>query len=334
MSRTIGRSLIRPGGRGLVASVTFAIAAGASSGCSVDTDTAVCEVSGLRCLQGQACTVEGFCVDRGGCGDGVLDLDRGEECDDHNLFDGDDCVRCKNARCGDGVVRVGLEECDDGNQETEDCRYGAGPCTVCDATCHYAPGAIRDCGDGIVQLQFEKCDDGNREVCGICSQDCQAVTWAYATGAIAVIAADNINDGETFTLNDGINTSPVTFEFDKDGAWGSENVPVNIAPSSEAPNPDVRIKIVEAITTNTKPLLIRAYYGATEYDVVLEHRYPTSLGNQPLLETVADSHFEIGPMKNGAGADCDTGVGCMFDVDCKSNRCSRGPFDLGPGHCE
>jgi cysteine-rich repeat protein len=48
------------------------------------------------------------------CGNGKLEP--GEECDDGNGVDGDTCrTSCRIARCGDGVVRVGVEECDDGN---------------------------------------------------------------------------------------------------------------------------------------------------------------------------------------------------------------------------
>ena len=49
------------------------------------------------------------------CGDGII-REGFEECDDGNADEGDDCTdRCFNAYCGDGVVRVGLEQCDDGN---------------------------------------------------------------------------------------------------------------------------------------------------------------------------------------------------------------------------
>jgi cysteine-rich repeat protein len=46
----------------------------------------------------------------------------GEECDDGNVSDTDSCTnRCREARCGDGIVQTG-EQCDDGNGiETDQC---------------------------------------------------------------------------------------------------------------------------------------------------------------------------------------------------------------------
>ena len=58
------------------------------------------------------------------CGDGVqrraskTPSEEGfEACDDGNEDNGDTCLNtCAAARCGDGMVRIGVEECDDGNQ--------------------------------------------------------------------------------------------------------------------------------------------------------------------------------------------------------------------------
>ena len=50
------------------------------------------------------------------CGDGVLQTDEFEECDDGNLIATDGCTDfCRLPVCGDGIVRAGVEECDDGN---------------------------------------------------------------------------------------------------------------------------------------------------------------------------------------------------------------------------
>jgi cysteine-rich repeat protein len=55
------------------------------------------------------------------CGDGILDVDD-ELCDDGNNDDGDGCdAGCQLEACGDGSVNnAGAEECDDGNNEDGD----------------------------------------------------------------------------------------------------------------------------------------------------------------------------------------------------------------------
>jgi cysteine-rich repeat protein len=64
-----------------------------------------------------------------GCGDGVVTGD--EECDDGNRQDGDGCTnRCQWARCGDGIVRAGVEDCDDGSIGCAACQRCEGGPTV------------------------------------------------------------------------------------------------------------------------------------------------------------------------------------------------------------
>ena len=107
-------------------------------------------------------------------GDGVLDPDGYEECDDGNTIDNDGCTkgvidpgyscpqpgeRCIAKACGDGIKAYG-EECDDANNEDGD---------GCSARCKREPGFRCDipgvlceggrCGDGIVQFG-EECDNG------------------------------------------------------------------------------------------------------------------------------------------------------------------------------
>jgi fibro-slime domain-containing protein len=94
------------------------------------------------------------CVRAPSCGDGVVQTDDGEACDDgHNLDGyGTGCAPgCKlPATCGDGEINgVFGEQCDDG--ANNDGHYGG-----CKADCHLAPR----CGDGTRQ-ESEACDDGN-----------------------------------------------------------------------------------------------------------------------------------------------------------------------------
>jgi cysteine-rich repeat protein len=68
------------------------------------------------------------------CGDGTLDAD--EECDDGNADDGDACVRCRGAVCGDGALRRVFEQCDDGNDGQDDGCTSL--CLQCDAATQFA----------------------------------------------------------------------------------------------------------------------------------------------------------------------------------------------------
>jgi cysteine-rich repeat protein len=135
------------------------------------------------------------------CGDGKVDIDHREGCDDGNLTSGDGCsVNCQvepnwncpvacapctiTVVCGNGVVQPG-EACDDGNTNSGD---------GCDSNCNQEPGWVCPvpnkacqlladcgvscsdagvCGDGVVQAP-ETCDDGvNEGSYGGCTPDCQ-----------------------------------------------------------------------------------------------------------------------------------------------------------------
>ena len=55
----------------------------------------------------------------GQCGNGRVEA--GEACDDGNRADDDGCLStCRNATCGDGKLRRGVEQCDDANQTDGD----------------------------------------------------------------------------------------------------------------------------------------------------------------------------------------------------------------------
>ena len=103
-----------------------------------------------------------------GCGDGNLDIDRGEECDDGNLLDSDMCTHeCKRPSCGDGIVSPAAGEiCDDG--------INSGVYGGCGLGCAYA--APR-CGDGLIdKLSGEECDDGDASNIGgygRCTSECK-----------------------------------------------------------------------------------------------------------------------------------------------------------------
>lgn len=91
------------------------------------------------------------------CGDFMVQLSKGETCDDGNVIAGDACTdQCQTARCGDGVVHDGVEACDDGNLINDD---------GCTASC------ALECGDGVLGAN-EQCDDSNLDNGDGCSSNC------------------------------------------------------------------------------------------------------------------------------------------------------------------
>ncbi|MBN2497909.1 MAG: DUF4215 domain-containing protein [Deltaproteobacteria bacterium] len=114
------------------------------------------------------------------CGDGVVDAEDGEQCDDGNWVLIDDCPdgpqgTCRDAACGDGFTkRLGQspEQCDDGNDTDSD---------ACSNACTASPSCgIDEDGDGRLLDPGEECDLGtaNSDTApggcpGVCRTDCR-----------------------------------------------------------------------------------------------------------------------------------------------------------------
>jgi cysteine-rich repeat protein len=118
---------------------------------------------GLRCPSGSTCTLnvdhEYFC-NANHCGNGILELEHKEHCDDGNLLGNDGCTpECKGEYCGNNFEEE-HEVCDDGNQVPGD---------GCDSTCM----SKEVCGNGVTDTT-EACDDGNTESGDRCSSDCKS----------------------------------------------------------------------------------------------------------------------------------------------------------------
>lgn len=107
------------------------------------------------------------------CGDGVLDENSGEKCDDGNEDTNDDCPdgpggSCQFSTCGDGFVHALEEMCDDGNGNVND-------------GCPDGPGAFCEnafCGDGFLFTGTEECDFGAFDSCPepqVCNASCRCV---------------------------------------------------------------------------------------------------------------------------------------------------------------
>lgn len=149
--------------------VSMTIAAGvASQSCFLGIKTNFCERFDVICKPGQECAAnQAVCIDIGGCGDGIVDKDKGEICDDGNIVDGqmvdgkivlDDCSHdCRSdQRCGNSIIDVG-ETCDNGprNGQLDD---------ICDDHCQ-----LRDelCGNRVVDQDMgEECDPGPMDSAG------------------------------------------------------------------------------------------------------------------------------------------------------------------------
>ena len=190
-----------------------------------NTETEGCEYGLTSCT---VCAAD--CTNAAGltryCGDGVVEADEGEACDDGNTDAGDGCSAvcavedgyvcggepstCSTV-CGDNI-QAGLEACDDGNAETEDCAYGLQSCNnICRADCTLGEGIPTYCGDQILNGP-EECDlggDNGVESCEYGEANCQVCS-----------ATCSLEAGSSIFCGDGI----VQEEFeDCDGTRGCSN---------------------------------------------------------------------------------------------------------------
>lgn len=102
------------------------------------------------------------------CGDGTT---AGlEQCDDGNNNTGDGCSpTCRIELCGDGIIDPDGPDNAAGNADDEQCDDGNAINTdSCTASCRTAV-----CGDGFVQSGVEQCDDGNTLNGDWCSPTCR-----------------------------------------------------------------------------------------------------------------------------------------------------------------
>jgi cysteine-rich repeat protein len=217
--------------------------------------------------------------------------------------------------CGDGIIDSS-EECDDGQPAANN--------DGCSTTCTVEPGwecnntpsdcTAAMCGDRI-EAGAEVCDDGNGNACGTCNANCSTQkTPAKASGAINPGGAANLVDGETFTLNDGVNAA-VVFEFDEapgDGVAGT-NIAVPFTAADTAT--ELQTAIVTAINGVTTALAIAASNGTAPV-VNLLNDANGAHGNTTIGDTVADAGFTVTNFTGGVAKDCTTGTGCVSDNDC------------------
>ena len=151
---------------GLTVVVVGVVAVSAVNSSCVDTATNFCEKYGVRCKADQQCALnQAVCIQIGGCGDGVIDKNKGEICDDGNVVNGnmvdgkfvlDTCSHdCQSTQeCGNEIQDIG-EACDHG-------KYNGVSADPCDINCQIRS---KVCGDGIVDIG-EQCDPGMLDSAG------------------------------------------------------------------------------------------------------------------------------------------------------------------------
>lgn len=175
---------------------------GASSICSPDGTRCVAPAIVEACqgkADGDGCSFPGLdvgvctgqlCV-ASGCGNGILETDSNEVCDDGNRTAGDGCSPdCTSLEaCGDGILDpINLELCDCGN-DPQALPLG---CTgvnadTPNAQCRTSCVPSR-CGDTIVDAPNERCDDGNNLAGDGCAADCTGRWTRMTSNTLAKLA--------------------------------------------------------------------------------------------------------------------------------------------------
>lgn len=121
-----------------------------------------------------------------------------EECDDGNTENADVCPNtCKFNVCGDGYTYIGLESCDDGDNNGVACAPGYGEtCVYCSVSCQFTTVTGAYCGDDNRDAGEEACDlsdvpaacfhgstDPDSRTVGTETQlDCSPTSWSSNIG--------------------------------------------------------------------------------------------------------------------------------------------------------
>lgn len=168
-----------------------------------------------------ACGGGGGSTDFTTCGNGRLD--KGEACDDGNLDDTDACnSACQVASCGDGVIHLGVEDCEGRLLNGGTCAtIGLSGVPVCDSHCHFdysvcgstlptvtvtptpaqptstgtpsstpTPTRASACGDGLLS---------NDETCTSCPADCTPQPCTPGSDTVPVQVSVSLPDVQSLS---------------------------------------------------------------------------------------------------------------------------------------
>lgn len=258
------------------------------------------------------------------CGDGVVNVHAGEQCDEGHLgADGKPVVvdtatcnsDCTIPRCGDGHVNEATgEQCDPGGSGSPVPKDSS----TCNANCTMAR-----CGDGYVNTaRGEECDDGNGLACGTCDENCKNKPVRAAEGTLTVLDPHAIEDRETFSIQDSDEPDARVFEF---------NTGVRVDPGHI--EVDLHSDPYDNTTEEVVNALVLAISTAPDFDIsvirtegnviYIRSDRPGTIGNKA-MDSRLPTKFSVNGMKNGSGYDCAAGVGCRSDADCWSRECKAG----------
>lgn len=120
------------------------------------------------------------------CGDGFVDTNAGEQCEDGNEAGGDGCTACRfdcqnDNQCSDGDTCNGTETCDKSVAGKQLCKAGTNAadntaCTLPGSTgagvCKTGVCVKAGCGNSTVDAG-EECDDGNANDADGCTKECK-----------------------------------------------------------------------------------------------------------------------------------------------------------------
>jgi cysteine-rich repeat protein len=145
------------------------------------------------------------------CGDGIVDDQRAEECDDGNRSDADPCLNsCEVATCGDGILCTARACVTGPNRGPEQCEFNS---ACCESAC-----AVRTCDDGLLCGDRgnnvcchpdRACDDGNP-----CTKDlCEDFVGCQHTPIANCCAADRDCDDGNVCTDDTCDEPAVTCVF-------------------------------------------------------------------------------------------------------------------------
>ena len=141
---------------------------------------------------------------------------------------------------------------------------------------------------------------------------------AAATFDIQAVAKAQTLNGETFTLDDGINT-PTIFEFNDDAGGAPAAGSVDVDTQGDVTAEDIAISMRAAIDGVGSTLLWTTDGAPTAGGLLsLTHDYQGTVGNTTQSDTVADAGFTFSPNPATAGTNCGAQIALDNDKACET----------------